>query len=33
MPRPGRAVKATLTGLLAFGLVDADDDGTPDVCG
>jgi outer membrane murein-binding lipoprotein Lpp len=27
------SVKATLTGLLAFGLVDADDDGTPDVCG
>jgi aminopeptidase YwaD len=27
------SVKATLTGLLAFGLVDADDDGTPDICG
>ncbi len=26
------SVKATLTGLLAFGLVDANDDDTPDVC-
>jgi Zn-dependent M28 family amino/carboxypeptidase len=27
------SVRATLSGLLAFGLVDADDDGRPDVCG